>query len=247
MNDVTDNLGKDLGPLPVWVWGAGIGAVVVGVMYFRNRSSNKAVTTAGASVTDPTVAAQSGLNAFSAAYSGAGGGLNTTPTTTDQTATNALWLRQAMIWGSGNGLGSMTTIETALKAYLNGNALTSAQDSIVNAILSAVGQPPEGSQYTGGTAYSAEELQAIKDAAAAKEKTLQDALDAANKAKVTTPAPVNTPVPMTAENSYTVQRGDSLSSIGARVGMSWQRLYELNRDSIRNPNLIYAGQILNLT
>ena len=41
------------------------------------------------------------------------------------------------------------------------------------------------------------------------------------------------------EKYYTIQDGDTLSGIGARYGVSWQWLAEVN--GIANPNLIYPG------
>jgi resuscitation-promoting factor RpfA len=48
--------------------------------------------------------------------------------------------------------------------------------------------------------------------------------------------------------SYTVQSGDTLSTIAAKEGVSgWQTLYTDNEGTIgSNPNLIYPGQVLNL-
>ena len=48
---------------------------------------------------------------------------------------------------------------------------------------------------------------------------------------------------------YTVQRGDSLWKIARERlgdGTRWGELYEANRDIIRNPSLIYAGQVLEI-
>jgi LysM repeat protein len=47
--------------------------------------------------------------------------------------------------------------------------------------------------------------------------------------------------------TYTVQRGDNLSLIAGRYGMTWQELYDLNRAVVGpNPNLIKAGEVLTL-
>ncbi|MFM8322361.1 MAG: LysM peptidoglycan-binding domain-containing protein [Chloroflexota bacterium] len=44
---------------------------------------------------------------------------------------------------------------------------------------------------------------------------------------------------------YTVQPGDSLSSIASRYGASWDVIYQANRTAIGlNPNVIRAGQKL---
>lgn len=57
------------------------------------------------------------------------------------------------------------------------------------------------------------------------------------------------PQPGSESRSYTVRPGDSLWSIAARElgsGSRWQELYSLNRDTVRNPSLIYVGQVLEL-
>jgi nucleoid-associated protein YgaU len=44
---------------------------------------------------------------------------------------------------------------------------------------------------------------------------------------------------------YTVVKGDSLSKIAKRVygdAQQWRKIYEANRDQIKNPDLIYPGQ-----
>jgi nucleoid-associated protein YgaU len=40
---------------------------------------------------------------------------------------------------------------------------------------------------------------------------------------------------------YTVVSGDSLSKIGKAHGVSWQSIYEANKDVIKNPDLIQVG------
>ena len=51
--------------------------------------------------------------------------------------------------------------------------------------------------------------------------------------------------PVIQNNFYTVQRGDTLSGIARKYGVSVQYLVNLN--GIRNPNLIYAGQMLRIS
>ena len=49
--------------------------------------------------------------------------------------------------------------------------------------------------------------------------------------------------------SYTVQKGDSLYKIAKSQlgsGDRWQEVYQANASTIKNPNLIYAGQVLDL-
>ena len=49
--------------------------------------------------------------------------------------------------------------------------------------------------------------------------------------------------------TYTVVAGDSLSKIAKREfgdANKWHAIYEANRDTIKNPDLIHPGQVLNL-
>ncbi len=47
-------------------------------------------------------------------------------------------------------------------------------------------------------------------------------------------------------SSYTVQSGDSLSKIGSQYGVSWQKIFEANRDKLDDPDKIQPGQELNI-
>ena len=60
------------------------------------------------------------------------------------------------------------------------------------------------------------------------------------------PTPDPTPAP-TETTTYTVVRGDSLWKIAQKQlgsGKKWTELYEANKDTIKNPSLIYIGQTL---
>ena len=46
--------------------------------------------------------------------------------------------------------------------------------------------------------------------------------------------------------SYTVQSGDNLSKIGTKFGVSWQKIFETNRDKLDNPDKIFPGQELTI-
>lgn len=51
------------------------------------------------------------------------------------------------------------------------------------------------------------------------------------------------------EQSYTVEKGDNLSMISKRFyGKSkyWKQIFEANKDTIENPDLIYPGQTIRL-
>jgi nucleoid-associated protein YgaU len=49
--------------------------------------------------------------------------------------------------------------------------------------------------------------------------------------------------------SYTIKKGDSLSKIAKREygdAQQWRRIYEANRDIIKDPDLIYPGQVVRI-
>ncbi|MDN5782049.1 MAG: LysM peptidoglycan-binding domain-containing protein [Luteimonas sp.] len=51
------------------------------------------------------------------------------------------------------------------------------------------------------------------------------------------------------EQTYTVQKGDTLSHIAKEVygkASGWNRIFEANRDQLDNPDLIKPGQVLKI-
>ncbi len=52
-------------------------------------------------------------------------------------------------------------------------------------------------------------------------------------------------IPRPAPRTYTVVDGDTLSKIAKQYygkAGEWRRIYEANKDTIKNPDLIYPGQ-----
>lgn len=66
----------------------------------------------------------------------------------------------------------------------------------------------------------------------------------------TAPAPPATPAATpAAPRTYTVAAGDSLSKIAKKLygdSGKWKRIFEANRDIIKNPDLIHPGQVLKI-
>lgn len=54
-------------------------------------------------------------------------------------------------------------------------------------------------------------------------------------------AVVNITVTEGETTQYTVENGDSLSKIAKEYGVSWQDIFEANKDIIKNPDLIQPG------
>ena len=60
-----------------------------------------------------------------------------------------------------------------------------------------------------------------------------------------TAPPAGVPNVADQERTYTVVAGDTLSKIAKREygdASKWHRIYEANKDTIKNPDLIYPGQ-----
>jgi nucleoid-associated protein YgaU len=53
----------------------------------------------------------------------------------------------------------------------------------------------------------------------------------------------------TQERTYTVVKGDSLSKIAKALmgdARKWRAIHEANKDTIKNPDLIYPGQVIKI-
>lgn len=48
------------------------------------------------------------------------------------------------------------------------------------------------------------------------------------------------------EDTYTVKSGDNLSKIGQHHGVSWQDIFEANKDQLKDPDKIFPGQKLRI-
>ena len=84
--------------------------------------------------------------------------------------------------------------------------------------------------YIDGTAKSAEDKEKIWSAYGKLDPDFRSA-----------DAVINIDVAEGKTTDYTVVSGDSLSKIGKAHGVSWQAIFEANRDTIKNPDLIQAG------
>ena len=80
-----------------------------------------------------------------------------------------------------------------------------------------------------------------------KDDTPPDFSDVRGGSSTTARTPESAPVAM--HHSYSVVSGDSLSKIAKREygdANKWRVIYEANRDVIKDPDLIYPGQVLNI-
>ncbi len=54
------------------------------------------------------------------------------------------------------------------------------------------------------------------------------------------------PVDSAVKKVYTVKKGDTLSSIAKANGTTWQKLFQLNRTTMKSPNVLFIGQHVTL-
>jgi LysM repeat protein len=134
-----DQLKGKLGPLPVWGWGLIGGVVIGGYMYYRKRKAAAATANTNAG------SQYSGTNDSS--NGGSAGELATTQgnaaSGSNVTGTLAGWASQAVNWLIGQG-SNPTDASNAISAYINGQTLTPAQETMVNNSLTEFGAPPSG-------------------------------------------------------------------------------------------------------
>lgn len=84
--------------------------------------------------------------------------------------------------------------------------------------------------YIDGTAKSAEDKDKVWDAYGKIDPEFRSA-----------DAVINIGVAEGTTTEYTVVGGDSLSKIGKAHGVSWEAIFEANRDIVKNPDLIQVG------
>lgn len=111
-------------------------------------------------------------------------------------------------------------------------------------VVSSVTYDAQGNVMTAEqvAAQAAAEAQAkaAADAAAA-----QAAADAAAAEAAAAAAAAAAAVPAApAERTYTVVKGDTLSAIGKKFGVSWHDIASLNH--IKNPDLIHPGEVFRI-
>ena len=107
--------------------------------------------------------------------------------------------------------------------------------------------PVCGAHLTGGTTSVPQAAPAHQAAPAPQRTTTQRTAPRAPQPAPTrhysAPAPAHQPA-----GTYTVQAGDTLSTLAASHGVDggWRELWAENQDTVKNPNLIFVGQQLHI-
>ncbi len=126
-------------------------------------------------------------------------------------------------------------------------ASPAAQVTVAERVLQTQGVgawPVCGAHLTGGTTNAPAAAPAPQHTAPAPKYT-------APAPRHTAPAPRQYSAPAPSHQptgNYTVQPGDTLSTIAQNHGVSggWRQLWAENQDSVKNPNLIFAGNQLHI-
>lgn len=221
-----DGFGRKFGPLPIWGWALILAAgVYIFYRFYKGSSAaNSSAVTAGTGAD-----ALSGGLASSPYTTDTSGGNNTPTQYYSNDAYNQAAIGEASTFGS-----TPLAVQSALAKYENGQNLTSAEGGLINKIVSALGGLPSTPSVTSQ----------IVDPTLAPVST-PTPTPTPTPAPAPAPTPAPPPKPVDTHTYYTVKRGDNLSAIGQRFGVSWQTIYANNRQTVgANPNLIFAGQRL---
>lgn len=105
-----------------------------------------------------------------------------------------------------------------------------------NGITSATVQEQEGVLYVTATAPSG----AVKDEIWKMYEVIDPEMRSGDLV-------LNITVDPAAEKTYEVQAGDNLSKIAAKFGgITWKDIFEANKDTIKDPDKIFPGQVLKI-
>jgi len=143
MAGITDSLTQDLGPLPVWAWGAVIGGGI-GIGAFINSRRSSKPTGVVASTPDygpASIYGETGLSptqGYSGGQQSAGGSdFNYTKVY----SSNLEWRQDALRIAQKIGFTSLAA-DAIITDYLDGVQLTTEQQSLINPVIAAIGLPP---------------------------------------------------------------------------------------------------------
>lgn len=140
MSDVSGTFTRKLGPLPVWGYAAIIVGVAVVFWYWRKHSATQLNPTTVSTVPPTGAADTPGFNQTQTPYSGV---VSTFPMGTPSPTTNAQWTKQTADQLTALGY-SPDSVNNALSAYVNGQPLDAAGQSLINVALQKFGNAPQG-------------------------------------------------------------------------------------------------------
>lgn len=221
------DMGKQIGPLPTGAWVAAVGAGVgIMVWHKKNAAANASATA------DPGIDTSGVPGVGTGAVGGYVDNSTPTPTTPDTTAIsdNNSWGKQATNYLIAQGYDPAVS-DSAVRKYLASASLSVTEYALIKVALLKFGTPPEA------LAQLPPDAPVTPVAGPPPPVSVPGPV-----APPPPPPPVAAPAPQ--HVYYTVRPGDSLSRIAARYPQSWitwQSIYNNNRNIISNPNLIRPG------
>ncbi|MET4060457.1 nucleoid-associated protein YgaU [Arthrobacter sp. UYP6] len=221
---------------------------------------------ADASTWDALAQCESGGNWSTSTGNGFSGGLQFTPETwaafggtgdpTSASREQQIAVAENVLAGQGWGAWPACSAKLGLSGGATGSVSTQSQTTV----------PEQTQQYTAPETtqeYVAEapvqeaeapvqeivpaETYTVPEAPAAPEVTVPQT-QVLPEAQVQQTAPVQTTAPAVSGETYTIQAGDTLSSIAEKLGIEggWEALYNANVGTVIHQDLIFTGQVLQL-
>lgn len=265
-----ETLNQKLGPLPLWTWGL-MGGLAVVVWVWVSASEKESAALVPMPSDEYLVNRPASSDSLDGAFSARNGSSESSYYDNAPVAeTNESWIASVTNILSGKGSWSPLQIQAALQKYVSGNPLSDAEQEIVNSAITEKGVAPDATSVPAlgsddwvrfyrdargkfyGVLYNGS-VRSLTDSAYAAlgrpSLSSDDYISPTTPAPAPAPAPVPAPAPAPApaQRQYVVNRGDSLWSIAQRHygnPLKWRAIYDANRASIRNPNIIYPGQTL---
>lgn len=241
MSNVTSK--KNTTARNIVIAGAGAAIAAMGVV-----SAPAPAHAASESTWDSLAHCESGGNWGTNTGNGFSGGLQFTPSTwsafggsgSPQGASKAEQIRVAENVLAGQGWGAWPACSASLGLHGNGGGAAVAPVKAAPA-PQAQSVAPESSVQ----AAPATSTPAPAQASAPATNTPADT-GIVSQAPVT---PQTQVAPAQGQNTYTVQKGDTLSLIAQAFGIpgGWQTLFSLNQDVLHDPNIIEIGTVLHLS
>ena len=233
--DVPDGMKANLGPLPVWVWGAVVGIAVVAYVWFSGRTDGSVDATDNE--TTGTSATATGAASVSDAIDGAfatGTASGSTLATTDiqETAdSNTAWGLRATSYLVGQGV-SPVTAQRAINAYLNGDPMTAEQSALVDKAILGISQPPVAVEINSAEAASAATYSRYYRDSTGQ---IKGVTPSGNETNISDEQYISAGMPALSSDAYPWKyhkasgNSTTLASIAARYKVSVNRLIVLNK------------------
>lgn len=137
LDTVKDAAGSKLGKFPVWVWGVGLGLIILVAYYFVSQRRKQ--NAAGSNSSGITVTSDDLLTGLAGSPQGGKADAGTV----EPVETNSSWRQKGVSLLTSQGVSPLEA-QMALDNYLLLGALTKAQATHVNTVIAANGLPPDG-------------------------------------------------------------------------------------------------------